>query len=353
MYKMKLSNLQKLGIIALFLSITIISVMPATAAAVSVTRDLPDAVSPGAEFKVSLNQSGFYFTGSVTETLPEGFSYRGVLSGGTLYEYDETTNDLTMDFQGGATTLIYRVKAGTAEQIEAAVFSGTWNTFDSQMNKISGSIEGETRLTLAVPTPAPTPAPTPTPAEAPPSGGGGGGGGGGGAAPLTIPPAPPAETHPYIDLSATPAEIPADGTSTSTITAFVWNGEDWVMGNLTVNFSTSLGTIPASAPVVNGSATGTLTAGTEEGSANVTAEANLPDVGSLTNTTAVTFTRPSVTSTPTTTPGVTSQITPMVTPTATPTPSLTPAEGIPGFEAVFAIAGLLAVAYLVRRRRKA
>jgi parallel beta-helix repeat protein len=120
---------------------------------VSVTRDLPDAVSPGAEFLVSLNQSGFYFTGSVTETLPEGFSYRGVLSGGQLYEYNETTNNLTMDFQGGATTLIYKVKAGIAEQIKDAVFSGTWTTVDSQLNIISGSIVGETILTLAEPTP--------------------------------------------------------------------------------------------------------------------------------------------------------------------------------------------------------
>jgi len=349
---MKMSNLQKLGIMALFLSIAIISVMPATAAAVSVTRDLPSAVSQGAEFEVSLNQSGFYFTGSVTETLPDGFSHRGVLSGGKLFEYDETTNELTIDFDGGATTLIYWVKAGTAEQIGNAVFSGTWNTVDSQLNTISGSIEGETRLTLAEPTPTPTLALTPPPAEAPPSGGGAGGGGGGGAAPPTIPPAPPAETPPYIDLKATPAEIPADGISTSTITAFVWNGEDWVLGNLTVNFSTSLGTIPASAPVVNGSATGILTAGTEEGSANVTAEANLPEVGVVTNTTAVTFTKPGVTPTPTATPGMTPQITPMVTPAATPAPSLTPAKGIPGFEAVFAIAGLLAVAYLVRRRRR-
>ncbi|MBC8520397.1 MAG: PGF-CTERM sorting domain-containing protein, partial [Methanomicrobia archaeon] len=46
--------------------------------------------------------------------------------------------------------------------------------------------------------------------------------------------------------------------------------------------------------------------------------------------------------TPTPTPEVTPEITP--TPTATPTP--------PGFEAVFAIAGLSAIAYAVLRRRK-
>lgn len=39
-------------------------------------------------------------------------------------------------------------------------------------------------------------------------------------------------------------------------------------------------------------------------------------------------------------------------PAVTPTPTPTPKPWIPGFEAVFAIAGLLAVAYLVVRRKK-
>ena len=52
--------------------------------------------------------------------------------------------------------------------------------------------------------------------------------------------------------------------------------------------------------------------------------------------------------TPAPTPTVTASPTPIVTPTLAPTP--TPEEGVPGFEAVFAIAGLLAVAYLLRRR---
>ncbi len=60
--------------------------------------------------------------------------------------------------------------------------------------------------------------------------------------------------------------------------------------------------------------------------------------------------------TPPTTPPVTTPpvTTPTPTPTTpkptTPTPTTTPAGGIPGFEAIFAIAGLLAVAYLLRRR---
>ena len=43
--------------------------------------------------------------------------------------------------------------------------------------------------------------------------------------------------------------------------------------------------------------------------------------------------------------------TPTTTPTSTPSPTPTPEEGVPGFEAVFAIAGLLAVAYLLKRRK--
>jgi len=61
--------------------------------------------------------------------------------------------------------------------------------------------------------------------------------------------------------------------------------------------------------------------------------------------------------TPTPTPAVTVTPTPTmppVSPTPSPTPTPTPKPGIPGFEAGFAIASLLAVAYLVlRRKRKA
>jgi len=178
-----------------------------------------------------------------------------------------------------------------------------------------------------------------------PSGNGDGGEG--------IPPTPPAGTLPYIDLSANPADIPADGSSTSTLTASVWGGEEWVLENLEVNFSTSLGSITASAVIVNGTSTAILTAGTEEGIVTVTAEANLGgDIGTVTNTTTVNFTTPGVTATPpvltpTPTPTVTISPTPVVTTSPTPTPEE------PGFEAVFAITSLLTVAYLVLQRREA
>jgi PGF-CTERM protein len=58
---------------------------------------------------------------------------------------------------------------------------------------------------------------------------------------------------------------------------------------------------------------------------------------------------PTATATPTVTPTPTAPTTP--TPTATATPVTSPTPEPPGFEAVFAIAGLLAVAYLVLRKK--
>ncbi|MDI6903498.1 MAG: PGF-CTERM sorting domain-containing protein [Methanocellales archaeon] len=69
---------------------------------------------------------------------------------------------------------------------------------------------------------------------------------------------------------------------------------------------------------------------------------------------------PTVTPTPTPTPAVTPTPTPYVYPTPTPTPYVyptptpvpTPSPPVPGFEAVFAILTIAAVAYLVRRREE-
>ena len=123
---------------------------------VSVTRDLPDTpVYPGKEINVSLTQSGFFMNhGIVTEHLPEGFTCTGLASGsgGEISKYDKITNNLTIGF-GSETTVTYIVETGTAEQIETAVFSGTWSTIDSQGEKISGDVEGDTTLTLAEHTP--------------------------------------------------------------------------------------------------------------------------------------------------------------------------------------------------------
>jgi len=85
--------------------------------------------------------------------------------------------------------------------------------------------------------------------------------------------------------------------------------------------------------------------------------------GAVTVTTTTPTPTPTVTPTPTATPTVTATPTPTVTPTSegAPMPPSTPEAvatrirtpvgiTVPGFEAIFAIMGLLAVAYLIRRR---
>ena len=67
--------------------------------------------------------------------------------------------------------------------------------------------------------------------------------------------------------------------------------------------------------------------------------------------TFVLFGEEKVVITPTPTPTATPTM-PPVSPTPSPTPTPTPKPGIPGYEAVFTIAGLLAVAYLVLRRKR-
>ena len=213
---------------------------------------------------------------------------------------------------------------------------------------------------------------------------------------VAAPPQPP--KPPYIQLSADPPAIVADGSSTSVINASVWVWDDDegyipIIG-LVVEFSTDLGEITASATIENATATAILTAGTVEGIATITAEVDLGEEGIITNTTTVNFTAPGdggndnggnggggnggsggsggTTTTPTPTAGETTTLTPDATATSTVSPTASPTETgtptatespmpspsptkkplIPGFEAVFVIAGLLTVAYLVLGRKR-
>ena len=207
----------------------------------------------------------------------------------------------------------------------------------------------------------------------------------------------PNMTPPGLYLSAEPSEIVADGSSTATITATVWDGEAWIVGGFEVSFGTDLGEITESVPL-NDTAIATLTAGTTAGTATVSAEVNVTgEIGLLTNTTTVVFTAPggdnggnggnggsggsnggvttptptvspspgetptptptpTSTETPSPTSGATATPVPTVTPGTTPEPTATPAPATetpeePGFGVAVAIAGLLAVAYLLMWRR--
>jgi len=257
-----------LGETVAVLSIVIFGLITGGAAAVSVVRDLPkDPVYEGDEIQVTLSQSGFFMdAGTVTELLPEGFSYSGIdpLSGGRVNDYDAATNTLKLDFNG-VPNVTYRVKTGTADQIEDAVFSGTWKTLDPSLSTLSGDIQGDTTLTLGT-GPKPTPTPTPTPTSSDGGGNGGGGGDGNGGA-----------------------------------------------GTPTPSATTSPGVTPTPSTTVS----------------------------------------PGVSPSPGTSPGVTPlpSSNPTVGPTISPSASPTTKPGIPGFELIFALAGLLTVAQWLWRRR--
>ncbi len=102
------------------------------------------------------------------------------------------------------------------------------------------------------------------------------------------PPLPPNDTPPSVFLTADPAALYADGVSTATINASVWDGFGWISFGLLVKFSTDYGAINASAYLVDGTATAIFTAGTVPGVATITAEA-MVDEWLLTNTTTVTL----------------------------------------------------------------
>ncbi|MGB7533415.1 MAG: PGF-CTERM sorting domain-containing protein [Halobacteriota archaeon] len=265
-----MDKIQKSAVIAvLFLSLAVIvmGVLPATAADVVVTRDLPDEpVGPKPEvITVTLTQSGFFQIGDVgwvNETLPEGFTYEiGSVVDGDGYtvvideDYMETTDKITIPFgtSENTTTMTYKVEADTKEHIRDAEFVGTWKTPIS-LNPLEyqpGEVTGDTKLTAAEEEPTPTPTPS--------SNGVNGGNGGGGGSGVTTPTTTPGET-------------------------------------------------PTTSPTSGATAT---------------------QAGSFT---------PTPTGVPTSTP------------TQSPSPTKKPL--IPGFEAVFAIAGLLAVTYLVIRIRR-
>jgi len=78
-----------------------------------------------------------------------------------------------------------------------------------------------------------------------------------------------------ITLSANPISIIADGTSTSIISAYVYDGYgNYVADGTTVTFSTNLGTLSSTTATTSiGLATATLTSGTTQGTATINASA--------------------------------------------------------------------------------
>jgi len=118
----------------------------ATASAATVTRDLPDtSVDPGSEFEVSISQSGFFAVGNVFEVLPEGYTYVSESATGVdSASYNAGTRTLTLVIDAGTSTVTYRVTAGTTE----LPFAGTYSTVDSSADPVTGSVVGDTTVSL-------------------------------------------------------------------------------------------------------------------------------------------------------------------------------------------------------------
>ena len=124
--------------------------MAATASAVSVTRGIPDdPVVTGAEFQVSIHQTGFFVAGTVTEVLPpDGYAYvDGSAANVDSAEYDSDTRTLVLKIDASAPTVTYNVTAGTTD----GTFTGTYATIDMDANAVRGDVTGESTVTIVVP----------------------------------------------------------------------------------------------------------------------------------------------------------------------------------------------------------
>lgn len=136
-----------------------IGIAPVSAQLASVTRDYNSiAVKPNEEFDVTLTQTNFFWgVGTVTEKLPEGFTYiiGSYTGGGSEYEvtYDNVTRELTAkkafvnETDDVLDSVTYRVKASPTER--AAEFAGTFKTFvfiDGDSVKVEGDVSGKKRI---------------------------------------------------------------------------------------------------------------------------------------------------------------------------------------------------------------
>ncbi len=186
---------------------------------------------------------------------------------------------------------------------------------------------------------------------------------------------PPMPTIGNITLTANPASISADGTSTSVITVVNVEDPDGIVQFGLITLNTTLGTINGSVELKNGTATAILKAGTTPGTAAIVAEyvgqnssrgkvnvtfaaaapgqtqaGQTPARPGAAQTPVITATpvQPAITAIPTQTQ--TETIRPASTPGKTE-PVSTPARSTPGLGVLTAISMLSAV-YLICMRKK-
>ena len=135
----------KKRILMSMMALLLLFAMASTASAVSVTRNLPDEVAAGAEFEVSISQTGFFFAGTVTEVLPAGYAYvDGSAANVDSADYDSDTRTLVLKIDADTPTATYRVTAGTA----SGTFTGTYATIDAGANPVTGDVTGDSTVTI-------------------------------------------------------------------------------------------------------------------------------------------------------------------------------------------------------------
>ena len=160
-------------------------------------------VAPGNQLTVTITAANYGLGGTVTETLPGGFSYIPLSSNLDTDDIQVKISgqDVTFVLIGGDVSFTYRVTASSTAR--------SYN-FSGQLNGVDGSapVVGASRVTVGVPQPRPTSRPSDTSSDSG-SGGGGGGGGGGTVATATPTPAPTATPTPAPTPAATATATPA------------------------------------------------------------------------------------------------------------------------------------------------
>ena len=124
----------------------------------SVVRELPDEPVVAEEpVIVILTQGGsFYDPSIVSEILPDGFEYVcGSFTGEQYSIYYTSNNTLVMVLGGDETTVEYTVSAGTFEQIDNAVFTGTYRGFGEGPGDADAVTGADTLTPAEQPTPPP------------------------------------------------------------------------------------------------------------------------------------------------------------------------------------------------------
>ena len=357
----------------LLMIVTASSIAVSPVAAQSATRTLPDSVAPGETFEVRIEATDYGMAGQVIETLPDGFSYvNSSLSPSQVTQEDQTVTFTLL----GETSFTYNVTASSTPG--TYTFSGILKDFEKNEYDIGG--DKEIKVIGIVPTATRTLPTSVAPGETFEVRIEATDYGMAGQVIETLP-----DGFSYVNSSLSPSQVTQEDqtvtftllgetsftynvTASSTPGTYTFSGilKDFEKNEYDIGGDSSIRVEVPSTPTPTPTyrhAPGGVTVDSDGDGYSDSYEIRMgtdphdPKSYPGAPTPKVTPTpSPSPSPTPTPTPILTPTPplpgTPTPTPTLTPTPSPSPSPTPPGFEAIFAVAGLLAIAYLVLRRRK-